>query len=399
MPFSVLLRRQQRIILVIITVLSVTVLATLAAIGLLYQAAFTNQKHNLVEMVQSQARLVDAVSRFDAIYSQEDHPLGAEAATLSQVVAAHQQQPGFGQTGEFVLGQQRRNNIIYLLPSRHLNGTVMPPKHFSKDADRVMYAALSGKRGVLVADDYRGVEVLAAYEPLKELQLGLVAKVDVAEIRKPFIDAAWISLAVALGLSLVALIPVCMITSPLINQLETLVDERTKALDEANQELYYLAHHDHLTGIANRACFMRKLDAFRASGGYPSLFFIDLDGFKPVNDRYGHLAGDEVLTVIAKRLQNGIRQSDLVARIGGDEFAVLLEDIPTSAQVTYIANEVMRLIREPIQLSGGQEVAIECSIGIALDELSDETTEALISRADTAMYQAKLQPGSCFELA
>lgn len=380
-------------------VICVTVLATLAAIGLLYQAAFTTQKNDLVEMVQSQARLVDAVGRFDAMYSQLDHPLGAKAATVSQVVAAHQDQPGFGATGEFVLGQKIGDTIAYLLPSRHLNNTLMPAKPYQASVDPAMYNALMHESGVLVTSDYRGEEVLAAYEPLPELGLGLVAKIDVAEIQYPFVHAACISLVVALVLSVLALIPVCRITSPLINQLEILVDERTKALDEANQELFYLAHHDHLTGIANRACFMRMLDTFRQERGYPALFFIDLDGFKPVNDRYGHLAGDEVLTVIAKRLQNGIRGSDLVARIGGDEFAVLLKDIPSSSQVMQIASEIIRLIEQPIFLTLGAEVSIECSIGIALDEHPDEGTEVLISRADTAMYQAKLKPGSCFELA
>jgi diguanylate cyclase (GGDEF)-like protein len=120
-----------------------------------------------------------------------------------------------------------------------------------------------------------------------------------------------------------------------------------------------------------------------------ALLFIDLDQFKPVNDELGHQAGDELLQVVAHRLLACVRESDTVARIGGDEFMVLLPSIEVAQDAIGVAEKIHAMLKQPFTLSEGQTVSISSSAGIAIypEHGSDETT--LTSHADTAMYQAK----------
>jgi diguanylate cyclase (GGDEF)-like protein len=168
----------------------------------------------------------------------------------------------------------------------------------------------------------------------------------------------------------------------------------------AEQRLVYLAHHDHLTGLANRTLFRERLSHARARSRRDkrklAMMFLDLDRFKSINDTLGHEAGDAVLREIAKRLRHAVRDQDTVARLGGDELAVLLEDVADKKEVALIAERVLEVVKEPITVDRDQLV-VTTSIGIAVSPDVWDTTADLVSSADKAMYLAKERgPGNYF---
>jgi len=163
-------------------------------------------------------------------------------------------------------------------------------------------------------------------------------------------------------------------------------------LRRSEAEKDHLANHDPLTGLPNRRLFFARTDAELERScriGQPlALLFIDLDGFKPVNDRLGHGAGDQVLRVTAERLSGCLRGSDLVARIGGDEFTVLLEGIGSPADAERIAGKLIRALSAEITL-GSERVSVGASIGIALYPRDADDARSLVKAADDALYRAK----------
>jgi diguanylate cyclase (GGDEF)-like protein/hemerythrin-like metal-binding protein len=168
--------------------------------------------------------------------------------------------------------------------------------------------------------------------------------------------------------------------------LDVTEQQRTQA------RLSSLAFSDALTGLANRAQFIDRLrDAFVAAQAAGTRFAVllgDLDGFKAVNDRHGHEAGDLVLQAVTKRLRGAARANDTVARLGGDEFAMILPSIGTTEHAALVAGRVVRLVQDPIAIDG-DTVAIGISVGVALHPAHGEDMDSLVRAADTAMYAAK----------
>jgi diguanylate cyclase (GGDEF)-like protein/PAS domain S-box-containing protein len=163
----------------------------------------------------------------------------------------------------------------------------------------------------------------------------------------------------------------------------------------AEEELWHAAFYDGLTGLPNRALFLERLGQAlarskgRGAGGF-AVLFLDLDRFKVVNDSMGHRAGDQLLVAIARRLDRIRRAGDTVARMGGDEFALLVEGVGDDAEAGRVADRVHRELSHPFEVSG-QEVFTSAAIGIALGGLADHRPEDLLRDADTAMYRAKAQ--------
>ncbi|MCK9506654.1 MAG: GGDEF domain-containing protein [Porticoccaceae bacterium] len=155
----------------------------------------------------------------------------------------------------------------------------------------------------------------------------------------------------------------------------------------------FTAAHDPLTGIANRKTFEHRLEHLiersRLMGGLNALLIIDLDGFKQINDNDGHQFGDRVLKTIATRIHNHVRRSDLAARIGGDEFAVLLTDIRRREDIEPIVEKLHNAICAPILMDGNGEMSVGASIGIGLVGSDGSNLETLLHNTDQAMYQAK----------
>jgi diguanylate cyclase (GGDEF)-like protein/PAS domain S-box-containing protein len=163
-------------------------------------------------------------------------------------------------------------------------------------------------------------------------------------------------------------------------------------LRRAERELEHRADHDPLTGLVNRYRLQVELQAAidRATdaGGGLALLYIDLDGFKRVNDRSGHAVGDHLLCELAGRMQRGVRQNDLVARVGGDEFVVLLPDCRDVRAAREIADSLRTRITAPCRLPEGL-FQLDASIGLAMFPADGADVEALLMHADRAMYTAK----------
>ncbi|HMA31029.1 MAG TPA: diguanylate cyclase, partial [Casimicrobiaceae bacterium] len=173
-------------------------------------------------------------------------------------------------------------------------------------------------------------------------------------------------------------------------------------LKEAEHALERLAQYDALTGLPNRRRFndgiAAALQRSRRSGIPIALLFLDIDGFKRINDTLGHAAGDEVLREFARRLTSSVRSTDLVARLAGDEFVVVLEGIHGREECRFVARKIIAATRGEF-LAGGKPLKVTTSIGIALGQGSSMTAEALLKRADSALYAAKRQGRDRYEIA
>ncbi|MFF9551773.1 diguanylate cyclase domain-containing protein [Methylobacterium fujisawaense] len=154
--------------------------------------------------------------------------------------------------------------------------------------------------------------------------------------------------------------------------------------------LRYMAHHDPLTGLPNRYLFAARLDrALARRDGVPcALLSIDLDGFKPVNDRHGHAMGDALLRQLAERLREGLGAADIAARLGGDEFTILLGDAAPAPALGFALHLQARLAA-PYDLGAGSPIRVGAAIGVACAPLHATRAQALAERADAAMYTAK----------
>lgn len=174
------------------------------------------------------------------------------------------------------------------------------------------------------------------------------------------------------------------------------------SLKEAEDRLHQLAHYDVLTGLPNRTLFQDRLQraiyhATRA-GRQVALMFLDLDHFKHINDRLGHPAGDDLLTQVAERLTSQVRESDTVARVGGDEFTVILTDLNCEEDATQVAGKILDAFSRPFTVAG-EAIVSSPSIGIALFPDAGRDLAGLIKAADAAMYEAKQKGRNHFVVA
>jgi diguanylate cyclase (GGDEF)-like protein/PAS domain S-box-containing protein len=208
-------------------------------------------------------------------------------------------------------------------------------------------------------------------------------------------------------------------------RLERLVEERTREVTERSLELdrlnaslraisdgleerirqrtaqlAYQAHHDHLTGLPNRVLFEERLERAVASaeryGRRLAVLFLDLDGFKAVNDTFGHDAGDEVLKQVAQRLPTGLRSSDTLARFGGDEFVVLVTDLSRPSDAREVARSLLAVLSRPFEVAGFH-LSVTASVGVSIYPDDARDASKLQRHADTAMYVAKECDGERIE--
>ncbi|MGZ4665187.1 MAG: EAL domain-containing protein [Frankiaceae bacterium] len=175
------------------------------------------------------------------------------------------------------------------------------------------------------------------------------------------------------------------------------VSER-KTLED---RLRHQAFHDELTGLPNRALLRERLThrlerRADAADSLVAVLFVDLDDFKTINDSLGHLAGDELLRAVSRRISSRLRSADTAARVGGDEFVVLLEDLADRAEAHEVAGRLMRAVRKPLLLQG-REVFPQASVGIAIVPPHVAGSEEVLSQADMAMYHAKSEESSIAE--
>ena len=176
-----------------------------------------------------------------------------------------------------------------------------------------------------------------------------------------------------------------------VTSIMTLVQDVSARVQMARQQ-YHRANHDALTGLDNRASFHERLERALAQTRPPAdllaLLFIDLDGFKRINDQQGHQAGDEVLRIVAQRLLRTVREGDTVARLGGDEFLVMLDKDVTPLEPERIGQRIIEALSQPM-IVDGQNLEIGASIGVAMHPPLPGQLEVLMNHADQAMYAAK----------
>jgi diguanylate cyclase (GGDEF)-like protein/PAS domain S-box-containing protein len=170
-------------------------------------------------------------------------------------------------------------------------------------------------------------------------------------------------------------------------------------LKRQQANLGYLAYHDPLTGLPNRLMLVDRLEhALRShirNKMQLAILFIDLDGFKAINDTLGHAIGDQLLQVTSERFQSLLRSGDTVARLGGDEFVILIESCRSRDGIVHIAEKLIATIAEPLHVDG-HELEVRGSIGIAVAPQDGQDPDAIIDAADQAMYRVKMKQGNDF---
>ena len=173
-------------------------------------------------------------------------------------------------------------------------------------------------------------------------------------------------------------------------------------LKKTNEQITHLAYHDSLTSLPNRILFYDRLNQAIAKAHRDkesiAVLYLDLDGFKTINDTLGHDVGDVLLREASKRIVACVRNSDTVARMGGDEFTVILSNVRTSNSDDRVAKKIIEAIATPFMLNG-KNCSVSVSIGIALYPDNGDTAEHLIKISDAAMYLAKHSGKNCYRFA
>ncbi len=228
--------RERKIMYVLILIM-ITVCVVVAGINIfiLYGTAFEQQRERLMESVKGQARLIEAVARFNVLHKAKWHPQYGDPAdaTLVEIIDAHEHYVGFGKTGEFMLARRDGDNISFLLNNRHASFEKPQQMRFDSNLAEPTRLALSGKSGTVVGLDYRGMTVVAAYEPVAHLNLGIVAKIDLSEIRAPFARAGIITGVLSVLTVVVSVLLFLRISNPIIRILE----DRTFEFEKMNEKL------------------------------------------------------------------------------------------------------------------------------------------------------------------
>ena len=255
---------RKRLSLLILIMSGVSLTVGGIAINQLYRAAMDEERDRLMEIAQSQARLIEAVSRFDAVWS-TDFPEGSTAATISQIADAHSHYKGSGQTGEFTLARRVGDRIVVLLSDPHHDPKKPRSVPWDSELAEPMRRALSEKSGTMVGVDYRGEVVLAAHEPVAELGLGIVAKIDLAEVRSPFVRAVLVGLGAAVVVVFLGSVLFLYVSKPMITELETkaaALQQSNRELERSNGELQdfaYVVSHDLRAPLVNIQGFSKEL--------------------------------------------------------------------------------------------------------------------------------------------
>lgn len=186
-----------------------------------------------------------------------------------------------------------------------------------------------------------------------------------------------------------------------VGMVTCLLEDEREALVQASEQIEHLAYHDSLTGLPNRAMFLDRLIMALSRAGRKHLriavLFVDLDRFKEINDSLGHTIGDQLLKLVAERLRMTTREVDSLARFGGDEFTLMLDDIDEVDDATHVAQKVIEALRVPFNVQG-HELFVSASIGLSFYPDDGLDADTLVRNADTAMYRAKEQGRDGYQL-
>ena len=338
----------------LIAIFTVAVLVVAAVIiGLLYRTSLAQETTRLEEVVHSQARLIEAIARHEVKYSYlmpvESGHGDALAATLAQVRDANERFSGFGLTGEFTLARREGDSIVYLLTQRHPGSVRTMAIPFNGTAGEPMRRALSGLSGTVIAPDYRGVKVLAAHEPVTEFGLGIVAKIDMAEIQAPFVRAGLISIVAALVVVLLGSFLFYRVTNPVLEALQE-SEMRFRQFFENEPAYCYIVSPEGLIVDANHAAL--------AALGYSKPELVG----KPVGTVYAPESQERARALFARWRETGRLENEEMTIIsrGGIRRIVLLSAgaVSDAAGVTRHLVSIQRDITERKQAEERLEAAM-----------------------------------------
>jgi len=355
---------RRRAVVLLLVMFAVAAAATGVSIAILYDAARDGQRDRLVEIVKSRARLVEAVARYDTAHG-TDHPGGPAAATLSQLREAHERFAGFGETGEFVLARREGGRIRFLL--RHRQGGLAPQPDVPLASERAepMERALRGESGTVVGLDYRGKTVLAAYEPVAVLDLGMVAKIDLAEVRAPFVRAGLIALAGMVALVVLGSMVAMRIGGPLLRRLEE-SERKYRALFTGSAEAFWV-FTDRFLDCNEAACRLFGASREEILGRTPTDFSPELqpDG---------------------RRSEEVARELLAAARAGEEQRFTWRHLRPDGHEVdTEISLSSVRLGRKTVLIATGRDVTARLRMERELDR-SRRLMEAVIEDTDGIVF-------------
>lgn len=239
---------RKRLLLLMLIIALIVAFIESATVWILYKTSMGEERARLEEIVKREARLIEAMTRFNKIYS-ADYPSGPRQATLSQIRNAHSKFQGFGKTGEFTLAIREGDSIVFLLRHRHHDMEDPAPVPWDSALSEPMRRALLGRAGTIIGLDYRGEVVLAAYEPVAELNAGVVAKIDLSEIRSPFVKAILLTVFIGVGSIAFGAGLFLKLTEPIITKLYSTIELLEKTLGEVKT----------LRGIVPICSFCKKI--------------------------------------------------------------------------------------------------------------------------------------------
>ncbi|MFZ2269813.1 MAG: diguanylate cyclase [Azonexus sp.] len=333
-----------------------------------------------------------------------------------------------GNTGGFLLISPRDKMFVAAsMPKMRLQPT--PPTGANRLHDR----AMEGWRGAGITVNAFGVEEVVAFHSVPSANWFVVARMPTAEAFQSVSTSRSTLLHKGGGISLiilalfaiflfflfrplrqasqqirqmadgqVALAPLPIVRHDEVGEMVDGFNYLVARVRENEERMTQLAHFDALTRLPNRLSFLLRgeqaVALTRRQKGRLALMFIDLDGFKPINDTHGHAAGDQLLRQVARRLGEGFREADLVARFGGDEFVVLLTEIGDQEAIARLADKLVSRLSVPFRLNE-QDVVIGASVGIACLPEDADDIRSLIAQADAAMYDAKRAGRNCWRFA
>ncbi len=184
-----------------------------------------------------------------------------------------------------------------------------------------------------------------------------------------------------------------------LEDLNHVLSDEKRRLERATLKISHLANHDSLTGLPNRRLLFelmgKAVETARRTGGKVGVVFMDLDDFKPINDRFGHAAGDSALIAMSERVRGLVRASDIVARIGGDEFVAVITNVKSRDDIELVAQKVLEECSVPLSFSGSS-CPLGMSMGISVFPDDGESIDELVNKADSAMYRVKHQEKNAY---
>ncbi len=328
----------------------------------------------------------------------DDDPVAAKPITANEAMLGKFNSELVQIDGQVIGHDLASSDTTLMLTSGNFIFTAILPKSIT-GSEASQWANGSGLRitGICsIQVDSQLSEIGEGLAVTKSFRILMRSPADVVIVRRP----SWWSaghVLVLLALALAATLCVLVWVAALRRRLQ----QQTETIRESERQFRHLAEHDTLTGLVTRAVLQDRLNVALQSARHNhsglALLMLDVDKFKQINDTLGHLGGDAVLRVTAARLAGTVRKTDTVARMGGDEFVLILNELNDPDDATRFAQKVVRCLAAPIPFEG-REVPVSVSVGVHLASAGELDAETLLQGADHAMYRAKNMGRNCYQL-